>query len=106
MVLQGEVFMANEKHHDLRLLLKFEFEKRKAKNPSYSLRAFARTLGMSDSYLSRFLRQKQLVSNAILLRVAQKLNLEKSTIATLKDDLSEKRRIRRHKNEISNLNNF
>lgn len=49
--------------------MKKTFEERCKKNPSYSLRAFARSLGMDSSTLSALLRRKRPVS----LKIARKL---------------------------------
>ena len=39
-------------------IVKNEFERRKSKNKSYSLRAYARDLGISPSYLSKLLNSQ------------------------------------------------
>ncbi len=44
---------------DLRALLSEEFDRRRRRNPRYSLRAFAQNLGSSHSALLRLLRQHQ-----------------------------------------------
>lgn len=54
-----------------------EFEKRKAKNPRYSLRAFASFLELHPSALSRILSSKQLLSPRAGLMVSRKLHLDR-----------------------------
>lgn len=54
-------------------LLRFELQSRSAKNPAYSLRAYAKSLGLDAAHLSRVLRgQKQLSMESGYL-VAQRL---------------------------------
>ena len=52
-----------------------EFEGRKSRNPSYSLRAFARDLGLAAPKLSEILRNKCGISENSAKRLVQKLNL-------------------------------
>lgn len=58
-----------------RLFLTREFERRCEKNPRYSLRAFARDLGLPASRLSEILRSQSGLSEAAAIVVAKKLNL-------------------------------
>lgn len=46
-----------------RYLLHHEFKQRTQKNPSYSLRAFARFLGVSPAYISQIFSNKRIVSD-------------------------------------------
>ncbi len=62
-------------YHDL---LNEEFDKRKSYNSSYSLRAYARDLGMSAPRLSQILSKKQGLSIDAARDVAQKLKLSES----------------------------
>lgn len=61
----------------LRLYLEKEFEARCKKNKNYSLRAFAKSLSVDSSYLSKILNQKRQLSNKTLLVFAKKLNCPK-----------------------------
>ena len=56
-----------------------ELERRQAKNPLYSLRAFAAFLGLHPSALSRVLANKTDLSLKACARVLRKLNLDKDT---------------------------
>lgn len=49
---------------NLRLFLAGELASRKQRNPAYSLRAFARRLQMSPSFLSEVLKGKKAVSHS------------------------------------------
>ena len=61
--------------------LNSEFEGRKFRNPNYSLRAFARDVGLAAPKLSEILRGKCGLSEASAKRLAKKLTLsEKETI--------------------------
>ena len=60
-------------YHDL---LNEEFEKRKDLNSSYSLRAFARDLGISAPRLSQVLNQKHGLSLDAATKIAEKLKLD------------------------------
>jgi transcriptional regulator with XRE-family HTH domain len=53
-----------------------EFEKRKIRNPSYSLRAFARDLEASPSRLSEALNSKRGISSGLAIHLAAKLGLD------------------------------
>lgn len=62
--------------NDPRLLLEGEFARRCARNPRYSLRAFAQFLGVSHSLLSLVLSGKRPVSLKMLRRMAQALDMQ------------------------------
>lgn len=68
-------------------LLNHEYSKRKAKNPTYSLRAFARDLGVSRTVISDVVRGVRRLSNQNIEVVAKSLNLDESTVESLKADL-------------------
>lgn len=64
-------------------LLRGEFQRRRAKNPSYSLRAFSKNLGIHPSTLSGvFLRRRRLAFKDALA-VAEKLRLDEAQKKTL-----------------------
>ncbi len=54
--------------------VKKEFERRKSKNKSYSLRAYARDLGISPSYLSKLFKYKVPATEGVIKRY-KRLNL-------------------------------
>lgn len=58
-----------------RSVLQNEFQRRIKKNPSYSLRAFARDLGMPVSNLSDVLRSKRGLSSDTALKMAEVLKM-------------------------------
>jgi len=60
---------------DGRVLILQELTNRKTRNASYSLRAFARDLGVSPAALSQYLSRKRELSNKNRRLIAEKLNL-------------------------------
>lgn len=60
---------------DFKILLQTEFEKRCQKNPRYSLRAFAKSLGVNHGILSQFLRGKRSITARSVRSLAPKLGL-------------------------------
>lgn len=60
---------------DPRAYLREELEMRKQRRPQYSLRAFARDLEMSPSYLSEFLNGHQGMSKDRCIGISRKINL-------------------------------
>lgn len=56
--------------------LRAELESRKRKNPRYSLRAFARALGMSQSLLSNILNGKRALTAKQALKIANALSFD------------------------------
>lgn len=61
---------------DFRLYLQRELVRRCQANPKYSLRAFARHLGLESSRLSKILRAERPVAPDLLMRLGQRLGLE------------------------------
>ena len=64
---------------DYRDILKNEFEKRFTANPLYSLRAYARDLGVSPSRLSEIFARKNGLSTTNAVRISELLRLDEST---------------------------
>ena len=60
---------------EIRSLLEQELVARTRKNPRYSLRSYARTLGIGFSDLSKILRRQRSISERMFLRLRQKLPL-------------------------------
>jgi len=60
---------------DFRSFLQNELEKRCKKNPRFSLRAFARTLEVEPSALSKILHGKRALTPKMLMRMASQLGL-------------------------------
>lgn len=61
---------------NFRQALQTEFERRRQRNPRYSLRAFARYLGTDHSTLSQILRSKRNLSPRMLRRFGERLRTE------------------------------
>lgn len=66
---------------DFRLFLQQELARRCARNPQYSLRAFANFLGIDHSTLSQLLRGRRTFSKAAIQRLAIRLGVEADTRA-------------------------
>lgn len=87
----------------LRQWLLEEYNKRREKNASFSMRAFARVAGVSSGQLSEFLSGKRELSESTLKRIIEKLKPETSVEQWLKSlVLTEKRRqpndkVKKHK---------
>lgn len=71
------------KEHSFSLLLKEELQKRQSKNPGYSLRAFAKTLGLSSSFISKVLNAKKNVSHETALTIASRLNFDEEIVQNI-----------------------
>ncbi|WP_413290388.1 TIGR02147 family protein [Bdellovibrio sp. HCB337] len=65
-------------YEDYRKYLKEAFEKRVARNPSYSQRAFARDLGLAISTLTELMKGKYGLSSERALDVGQRLSLSEA----------------------------
>lgn len=63
-------------YSDYRDYLRDELERRLAKNPTYSLRAFARHLGISPQMLSFVVNRKKNISSGVASQFADRLNLD------------------------------
>ena len=63
--------------YDYRTTLKNEFELRRGRNAFYSLRAFARDLGLSPARLSEVLASKKGISSEAAESIASKLSLDR-----------------------------
>ena len=62
-----------------RNILKSEFLNRSAKNTSYSMRAFSRDIGLSQSFLSLVLNKKRQLSDEMAIRISENLKLKTSS---------------------------
>jgi transcriptional regulator with XRE-family HTH domain len=63
------------KNSELRVLIKDEYLKRKTKNPSYSIRAFSRDLGLSIGIISEFFNGKRSLSKGSLEKIQKTIKL-------------------------------
>lgn len=67
-------------HRSFRRLLQEELARRCSQNPQYSLRAFARRLGIHHSTLSQILRGKRALTSRAILRFGETLGLPEAEI--------------------------
>ncbi len=67
-------------------ILRFEFEQRRRRNALYSLRAFARDLGMSRTTVTDVMAGKRKMSKCNLLKIAARLKIEPTELAKLQDE--------------------
>lgn len=65
---------------DFRLYLQMELERRCQKNPKYSLRAFANSLGLHNASLSLILRGKRPLTHKMIKRLGEKVDLSPEEI--------------------------
>jgi len=72
---------------DFRELLQDELISRCRKNPSYSLRAFAKSLNIGSSSLSKLLHKKRNLSKTMLMKLANRLELDPSSITSYEHNL-------------------
>ena len=68
-----------------REILKDIFVQRVSNNPSYSLRAFARDLDLSVSYLSEVLTSKKILKATYIDQIILKLNLDENSATIFKE---------------------
>lgn len=68
-------------------LLQQEYNNRKKRNPSYSLRAFSKLLGVDQSSLSKFFKGERAFSNETIKHVLEKLALDDSTKHYIEEDI-------------------
>lgn len=75
---------------DLRSRLQQEYHKRMARNPRYSMRAFARSLSLHHTTVSRLLNGTRTASPDLLRHVGRRLGLspEQLTVAQQQEDAS------------------
>src|SRR3954468_21722779 len=66
-----------------RALLRAELAHRCARNPRYSLRAFARSLKVDHATLSQLLRGRRQVTRAVILRLGRRLGLDEEGLSAL-----------------------
>lgn len=83
-------------------MLVAEFERRRQKKPSFSLRAFARYLGVPPTTLKFLLDGVRTPNGHTLDRIVAKCAWDAETVARIRHDLAERRRI----NRLSKKENF
>lgn len=63
--------------YSLVVTLKSEFDSRRKRNQSYSLRAFARDIGISASTLSRIMNSKYILNAKLIYQILDRLQITK-----------------------------
>ena len=72
--------MLAQRSVSFRSFLQDELERRRVRNPRYSLRAFARDLGIDNSRLSKMLQGERPIGDRMLRLIGERLKLEPSEI--------------------------
>lgn len=85
--------VANEfRTNDFRLYLEQELNRRSAANPTYSLRAFARDLGVDSSFLSKLLNGKRSMTARTIVALTARLALSEEMVQEFIANSNGKRR--------------
>lgn len=90
-VRSSAVLDAQESPSDIRLFLQAELVRRCKVNPKYSLRAFAKLLGIESSALSKILNGKRTISRSTLRRIAPRVALSPQALEGFERSLVERR---------------
>jgi uncharacterized protein (TIGR02147 family) len=85
---QNQSLVAN----DFRIFLEEELGRRSATNPTYSLRAFARDLGVDSSFLSKLLNGKRSMTARTIIALAARLSLPEDEVQKFVANSNGKRR--------------
>ncbi len=93
--MQTEIHMQKDTQ-DFRLYLQSELVRRCKANPRYSLRAFAKSLRLESSALSKILSGRRSVSPPMLIKLSQNLGMSPTEVAPFKKLLIEKRGKKKH----------
>ena len=67
-----EIHLNDLEPTDYKLVMRTELDGRKVKNPNYSLRAFARDLGVSHTLISLILNGKRAMSQKMMKKLFEK----------------------------------
>ncbi|MFL5815909.1 MAG: TIGR02147 family protein [Bdellovibrionia bacterium] len=73
-------------------LLEDEFARRSKRNPSYSLRAFAKSLGVHHYTLSRILKERRPLTLKMIQKLVSKLKMEPETVQQFLTQSRERKR--------------
>jgi transcriptional regulator with XRE-family HTH domain len=82
-------FSMQNRSLDFKTYLQEELLQRCRRNPSYSLRSFAKSVGVSPSFLSKLIRGQRRVTDEAFEKITMKLNLEPTTIEALRQERSQ-----------------
>lgn len=91
---------------DLSLLLKNEFEKRKYKNPRYSLRAFAKSLNIEAGALLRIMTNKRLATHTTAVALLKNLNISSDVQTNILVELENRRKTSSRPSKKNGMNTF
>lgn len=80
-----------------------EFDRRKSINPRYSLRAYAKSLNLDVSVLSRILANKSPISPKILTKIAVPLAITPEEFKKIEDEILQNKKSRRAAPNSDNL---
>lgn len=83
--MEGELI--DKLRKDFREILQDELINRCRKNPSYSLRAFAKSLNIGSSSLSKLIHKKRNLSRAMLMKLANRLEIDPASLANYQYNL-------------------
>src|SRR5690606_36043223 len=97
------------RHQDYRSFLAAEFDRRQARNPAYSLRAFARDLKIAPSTLSEIFNRQHGLSPVRAARVAAEMGMSKDERVYFcrlveAENATTERRKRKAREEIAAMN--
>lgn len=70
---------------DFKTYLQEELVLRCNRNPSYSLRSFARAIGVSPSFLSKILNGQRRITDEIFHRITTNLNLDSQVVSSFRE---------------------
>jgi len=71
---------------DFKTYLQEELVLRCNRNPAYSLRSFAKAIGLSPSFLSKILNGQRRITDEVFQKITTNLNLEPSVFETFRSD--------------------
>lgn len=71
---------------DFKTYLQEELVLRCNRNPAYSLRSFAKAIGVSPSFLSKILNGQRRITDEVFQKITTNLNLEPSVFETFRSD--------------------
>jgi uncharacterized protein (TIGR02147 family) len=74
-------------------MLSEELAKRMGRNPKYSLRAFAKTLGLSSSFVSKLMNGQRPFTEKTLAKISRHLDLTPSQIARIQESMKDRQKM-------------
>lgn len=80
------IFSVETRSTDFKTYLQEELVLRCNRNPAYSLRSFAKAIGVSPSFLSKILNGQRRITDEVFQKITTNLNLEPSVFETFRSD--------------------